>query len=110
MGSYRLGQVALDCNDLDLLISFWTRAIGYELDHRESAGKNPIHLDITVPDEKAHHWTALSDPEATIVKDPYKGNRRSTSCRTILRTVARREESFSGSLIDDRKSSNAMVS
>jgi catechol 2,3-dioxygenase-like lactoylglutathione lyase family enzyme len=74
--NYRLRQVALDCNDLELLIGFWTAAIGYRVEHHEAtwallrdpndqdpklflqrvpeprAGKNRMHLDIEVPDEQ----------------------------------------------------------
>jgi catechol 2,3-dioxygenase-like lactoylglutathione lyase family enzyme len=30
-----IGQVALDCADVDRLIGFWSEALGYDLVHRE---------------------------------------------------------------------------
>jgi catechol 2,3-dioxygenase-like lactoylglutathione lyase family enzyme len=76
MARYHVRQIALDGNDLDVMITFWTAALGYELDHRQAdyavlrdpggaepriflqkvpepkAGKNRAHFDVAVPDER----------------------------------------------------------
>jgi catechol 2,3-dioxygenase-like lactoylglutathione lyase family enzyme len=76
MARYHVRQIALDGNDLDAMIEFWTAALGYELDHRQDsyavlrdpddaeprmflqkvpepkAGKNRAHFDVAVPDEQ----------------------------------------------------------
>lgn len=77
MARYQIRQIGIDGHDLDLLIEFWSAALGYELDHRETGyavlrdpagvqprlflqqvpepkpAKNRVHLDIEVPDERA---------------------------------------------------------
>jgi hypothetical protein len=77
MGLYRIRQIVLDVNRVDLLASFWCGALGYVLDHRApgyaslrdpdgldpilflqevpegKTGKNRAHIDIEVDDEAA---------------------------------------------------------
>ncbi|HEX3648553.1 MAG TPA: VOC family protein [Pseudonocardiaceae bacterium] len=78
MARYRIRQIVLDTNRLDVLIDFWSAALGYELHHRtadyaslrDPAGLDPVlflqlvpepkamtknraHIDIEVPDEQA---------------------------------------------------------
>jgi catechol 2,3-dioxygenase-like lactoylglutathione lyase family enzyme len=76
MARYQIRQVALDGQDLDAMIGFWSAALGYEIGHRmdgyavlrdpdeaeprlflqevpePKAGKNRAHFDIEVPDER----------------------------------------------------------
>lgn len=77
VGLYRIRQIVLDVDRLDLLVSFWCGALGYVLDHRAAGyaslrdpdgldpilflqevpegkiGKNRAHIDIEVDDEPA---------------------------------------------------------
>jgi catechol 2,3-dioxygenase-like lactoylglutathione lyase family enzyme len=86
MARFRIRQIVLDTNRLDVLIDFWCAALGYVLDHRtedyaslhdpdgldpvlflqqvpepKPGGKNRAHIDIEVPDEQAavERMTAL---------------------------------------------------
>jgi hypothetical protein len=84
----------------------------------DKAVKNRVHLDVSPVDQGrdeevdrllalgARHvdigqgeqsWVVLADPEANDPEGPsmlYDWNRLSISCRTVLRTAARREASF----------------
>jgi catechol 2,3-dioxygenase-like lactoylglutathione lyase family enzyme len=75
MALYHIRQIGLDGHDLTAMVDFWSAALGYELDHRESSyailrdpadaeprfflqqvpepkvGKNRAHMDVEVPDE-----------------------------------------------------------
>ena len=75
MALYHIRQIGLDGHDLTAMVDFWSAALGYELDHRESdyailrdpadaeprlflqqvpepkVGKNRAHMDVEVPDE-----------------------------------------------------------
>ena len=75
MALYHIRQIGLDGHDLTAMVDFWSAALGYELDHRESGyailrdpadaeprlflqqvpepkvGKNRAHMDVEVPDE-----------------------------------------------------------
>lgn len=86
MARYRIRQIVLDTNRLDVLIDFWTAALGYRLRHRtdeyaslhdpdgldpvlflqqvtepKPGTKNRSHIDVEVPDEAAavRHMTDL---------------------------------------------------
>jgi catechol 2,3-dioxygenase-like lactoylglutathione lyase family enzyme len=61
MARYHVRQIALDGNDLDAMVAFWTAALGYELDHREKGyavlrdpgGSEPRIFLQKVPEPKA---------------------------------------------------------
>jgi hypothetical protein len=61
-----MAQVGLDCHDLDLLIGFWSRALGYELEQRDAAVERALALGarrLWRMDFTTHYWTVLADPE-----------------------------------------------
>jgi catechol 2,3-dioxygenase-like lactoylglutathione lyase family enzyme len=79
MARYHVRQIALDGNDLDAMVAFWTAALGYELDHREEGyavlrdpgGSEPRIFLQKVPEpkagseERAHFDVAAPDRRAS---------------------------------------------
>lgn len=103
MGS-RLTEIVVDCHDPAAQAAFWAAVLGYEVVHSDDHWVEIAPWEHEAADLVEQVRRAPGVPTLVFVTVPegktagpsmlYDWNRLSISCRTVLRTAARREASF----------------